>query len=103
MQKIYSTQNRVMLYLLQSKLSVSGINCMIRNEEPPAAGEIPPMLAWPELWVLDDGQYATALQIIQEELTHHSESKKKWLCPQCGEKLEGQFDVCWNCGYSKHT
>jgi hypothetical protein len=21
-----------------------------------------------------------------------------WTCPQCGERIEGQFGVCWQCG-----
>jgi hypothetical protein len=24
-----------------------------------------------------------------------------WLCPQCGEAVEGQFDSCWNCSTPK--
>ena len=21
-----------------------------------------------------------------------------WTCPNCGEEVEGNFDICWNCG-----
>ena len=24
-----------------------------------------------------------------------------WKCPKCGEDVENNFDVCWNCGTSK--
>jgi hypothetical protein len=24
-----------------------------------------------------------------------------WKCPGCGEKIEPQFDACWNCGASR--
>ncbi len=24
-----------------------------------------------------------------------------WTCSHCGEKVPGDFDVCWNCGSSK--
>ncbi|MFT5469655.1 MAG: putative membrane protein YvbJ [Verrucomicrobiales bacterium] len=23
-----------------------------------------------------------------------------WVCPKCGEELEPQFELCWNCGTS---
>ena len=103
MQKIYTTENRVFVYLLKSKLAANGIDCIIKNEEVsgPAAGEIPPVVAKPELWVIDDEQYSLATHIIKEELAAFSLPKKEWHCPQCGEYLEGQFDVCWKCGHSK--
>ncbi len=24
-----------------------------------------------------------------------------WICVHCGEQVEGQFDVCWNCGAAR--
>jgi hypothetical protein len=24
-----------------------------------------------------------------------------WVCVHCGEQVEGQFDVCWNCGAAR--
>ena len=24
-----------------------------------------------------------------------------WICKKCDEKIEVQFDTCWNCGYEK--
>jgi len=102
MQKLYSSEDRVFLYLLQSKLTENGINCIIKNEAPcgPAGGEIPPVIALPELWVIDNQYVTDAMQIIQQELSSLSVPKKDWKCPQCGEYLEGQFDVCWKCGQS---
>lgn len=101
MKKIYSTENRVILYLLKSKLAEKGILCIIKNEHPPAAGEIPPVIAWPELWVLDTKQYTEAMNIIQKELAKTSDTQEYWQCPRCGEYLEGQFNICWKCGASK--
>ncbi|CAN5465814.1 DUF2007 domain-containing protein [soil metagenome] len=101
MQKLYSSENLVFLYLLQSKLVDKGISCIIKNEVPPAAGEIPPVEALPELWLTDKQHFIDAMQIIQYELSSLGTSKKAWYCPQCGESLEGQFDICWKCGQSK--
>ncbi len=103
MKKIYTTENRVLLYLLKAKLTENCILSIIKNEEVsgPAAGEIPPVVAKPELWVMDDQQYSLATNLIKDELATLSTTKKEWVCPQCGEYLEGQFDVCWKCGHSK--
>ncbi len=101
MRKIYSAESLTILYLLKSKLESQNIGCFIKNEEPPVAGEIPPIIAWPELWVLDDNQYIAALNIVQGELSELTKIKSPWQCPNCKEHLEGQFDVCWKCGQSK--
>ena len=92
-----------MLYLLQSRLTEKGFNCLIKNEAPcgQAAGEIPPVAVMPELWLMDDDDYTNAMQIVQHELSHLSSPKTDWICSQCGEHLEGQFDICWKCGLSK--
>ena len=25
---------------------------------------------------------------------------KNWVCKECSEKIDKEFDTCWNCGYS---
>lgn len=103
MKKIYSSNNRVMLYLLKAKLEEQKIFSIIKNEElaGPAAGEVPPVVAKPELWILEDNQYSLANDILQEELALQAKPAESWRCPQCHEELEGQFDVCWKCGHSR--
>lgn len=102
MQKIYSSDNRVLLYLLQSKLEEKKIKTLIKNEDlsGPAAGQIPPIMVIPELWIMEDKYYKEAIQIIEQELLREGASKSNWKCPECGEVIEGQFEVCWNCGHS---
>ncbi len=103
MKKIYSSENRVFIYLLKAKLEEQNIVCLIKNADisGPAAGEIPPVVAKPELWIMDDNQYLLANQILQEALSKHATIQSSWDCPQCHEHIEGQFDVCWNCGQSR--
>jgi hypothetical protein len=59
------------------------------------AGEIPPDQALPEVWVLDDGEHARATALLHElrHLPH-----LHWLCAGCGERVDGPFEQCWNCG-----
>ncbi len=101
MKKLYTTQNKVSLYVLQSRLKEQGIECFIKNEQPPLAGEIPPDIAWPELWVMDDERFAEAESIFENEKMELETPKANWMCIACGEMLEGQFDVCWKCGGSR--
>ncbi len=98
---LHTTQNKVELYVLKSKLDENSIESIIKNEEPPLAGEIPPAVAWPELWVLDDSQFGEAKKIYEQEISRLQSHQAKWTCSQCGEHLEGQFDICWKCGASR--
>jgi hypothetical protein len=97
MKKLYSSQNRVLLYLIKARLEEKKINCFFKNESPPLAGEIPPMIAWPEIWVMKDSDFEEAEKCLAAELAQQPASA--WVCPQCHEKLEGQFEICWKCGF----
>ena len=100
MLKIYASENKVLLEILKSKLEDASIACKINNDFPPAAGEISPVIAWPELWILNDEQANRAKKILERELTQQKNEQPDWQCPECGEHLEGQFKVCWKCGSS---
>ena len=100
MEKLLVADDRTQLYLLKSILESEGIICFIKNEYPPAAGELPPVSARPELWVMDNQYYEKAMQLIQANSLPLTPSKP-WKCPRCGEQLEGQFTTCWNCGTDK--
>ncbi len=97
MRKLFSPVSRIQLYLFKSLLESEGIVCFIKNEYPPAAGELPPITAMPELWVMNDDQYERAIKLIQENSLSRQLSTP-WKCSQCGEQLEGQFTICWRCG-----
>lgn len=101
MLKIYTSENRVLLEILKSKMEDESIACTINNDFPPAAGEITPVLAYPELWILNDEQIDRAKKILGQELSSQKNDGSDWKCPKCHEHLEGQFKVCWKCGYSQ--
>lgn len=100
MKILYSSQNRVLLYLIKSRLEEKRIHSFIKNENPPA-GEIPPMIAWPELWVMDDQDFDAAKRCLQTELSNNETDAAAWACPKCHEKLEAQFKICWKCGHER--
>lgn len=100
MKKIYSSSDIALLSLLKSKLEAAGIQVLMKNITPPAAGEVTSIIAWPELWIMNDSDLRSAQQILHESLNTDS-SAGSWQCPQCNEKLIGEFNICWKCGSSR--
>ena len=87
---------------LKNVLATFNIECITKNYElSSAAGELPPIECWPELWVVDDHQQAEAAAILKKTLAPLKAVKKSWYCAGCGEEIEGQFSECWKCGRSR--
>ena len=42
-------------------------------------------------------RWSRANTLLQEFHEPASGSGNAWVCPECGETVEGVFDVCWNC------
>jgi len=97
MKKVYSAENLVMAGHVQSLLDQTGIDCEIQNQNLAGAlGELPPFECWPEVWIYDDDDYNRALAVIEQALSG-ADQGTPWQCA-CGERIEGQFSQCWNCG-----
>ena len=93
-----------MVGFLRAILEDHGIVCIIKNEHlSGAAGELPPIECWPELWVTDDSDYTNACKLIKDALNANDRDSQTWSCPSCGEVIEGQFTDCWNCGQSRFS
>ncbi len=100
--RIYSTQDTLMLGHLRNVIKAHGIECVIRNEHlATAAGELPPIECWPELWIVDDSRYNEARALLRRALAPLGAVEKPWKCRGCGEDVEGQFTQCWNCGANR--
>lgn len=100
MKRVYTAQNVMLVSHLRNLLEGAGIACVIKNEFlGGAAGELPLVEVWPELWVAEDADYARANAIVAEALrTDARPAAPPWTCPVCGERIEGQFTDCWRCG-----
>ena len=99
MKKIYSAQDPLMVSSIKNVLESYGIGCVIRNTYlSSAAGEIPPIECWPELWIVDEARHARAQTILRKALAPLEAVREPCICGRCGEEAEGQFAVCWNCG-----
>ena len=98
MKRIYSAKDPLMVGHLKNVLATFGIQCVAKNVDLiSAAGELPPIECWPELWLIDDAKFSRAQSILKQILAPLESVKKPWRCAGCGETIEGQFTECWNC------
>ena len=90
--------------MLKSLLEEVEIVCMIRNDYLSSAmGEIPFLETSPELWILNDEDYAKAREVLETWRTTRIEDHDSWTCAHCGEIIEGQFTSCWQCGKEREA
>ena len=100
MKKVYTSEDRLMVYHLKNLLENQGIDCAVQNDGlSSVVGQIPTLIAWPELWVIDSDMEAWAKDIIKQSLKDAEELKQgdSWVCETCGEEHSAQFTECWQC------
>ena len=99
MDRIYSEPSPVFIYRIRDLLEEKGIATIVRNELLSGGiGELPPTEVWPELWVVVNEDKEAAEQIVDEFIRSTKTRSQDWICASCGERIEGQFGTCWNCG-----
>jgi hypothetical protein len=78
-------------------LRAAGIRCEVRNTTLSGAmGEIPFLECAPQVWLLDAGDEAQALEILRQ--LRLPIVGARWRCAGCGEESGPQFGTCWKCG-----
>ncbi|WJF91374.1 DUF2007 domain-containing protein [Paraburkholderia bonniea] len=83
-------------------LSAAGIQCELRNRYLSGAlGEIPADQCAPELWLANASDEELARQLIEAGAKDPAFDALPWHCGQCGERLEAQFTMCWQCGAAR--
>ncbi|WP_298607058.1 DUF2007 domain-containing protein [uncultured Thiothrix sp.] len=96
LKKVYTAATPLMPGFIQEVLENAGIPCQQRNYFLNGAmGELPFVETWPSLWV-DEAYEQQALELIQATLKQPSAGV--WVCQNCKEVLETQFQNCWQCG-----
>ena len=102
MKRVFATADGVLAGWLESALVAEGIACVMRNQYLAGAiGDLPLNECWPQIWVVEDADYARAERIINNILAPRPDGARAWSCALCGEHLEAQFDECWQCGSSR--
>jgi len=99
MKPVFTAKHPTEAHLVRGMLESEGIRAEVRGDQLYGAfGEIPVL---PAVWVFDPADVTTAQKLVSEYLRgtpawrHRHEH---WICPGCGESLEGQFTDCWHCG-----
>lgn len=105
MQRIYGARDSTEAEFVKGLLEAEEIAAVVQGSALEAArGDIPfTDSSLPSVWVNEE-DVARALPIIEEFRRGGpagTEPKPAWICPNCGEKLEGQFTNCWKCGTEK--
>lgn len=87
--------------ILVDLLKANGIAAQIFNQNSQSlAGEIPPAVAMPQLWVLDDAHLERARALIDEFRRRPVPGSRR--CGGCGEENPSNFLSCWSCGADQH-
>jgi hypothetical protein len=94
--------NNVQVELLKAVLERDGIDYLVKNEHTfTAAGGIPFTECYPEVWIMNDGDFTRAKQVLNAWLQPSETPAAAWRCAHCHELIEGQFELCWNCEASR--
>ena len=100
MEMVHTCESIVNANHIKNLLNAAEIEVVIKNSAIQGAlGEVPPMAAWPEVWVLNPSLVEKAKAIIDTVKQAHDLAP--WLCSACNETNEGSFNICWNCSKPK--
>jgi len=96
MKLVYTAPNLALVSLRRDLLNDAGIASELRNQYAAGGvGELAPIDAWPELWVIDrEAERALALVASISEQADGPE----WVCGTCRESNPAGFVSCWSCG-----
>lgn len=97
MKKLYTTDSAIELEIIKSILEGEGINCLIKDEFPQSMN-LPNIMFWPNLWVIDDEKLEEAERILQRLLKEQKQIRVGvWTCPNCGTEVNSELNICWKC------
>jgi|SRR5437667_2873521 len=96
MKMLFASPQTQDVELLRNALNEAGIQCEVRNQN--AYAFFPGAEFYPELWVLNEGDFQKAAELRDALLQPESAGANSWNCRVCGEESEGQFTACWKCG-----
>lgn len=105
--KVYTASTPAEAYILKGILESNGIASEVQGDQLfNLVGELPfSEETAPTVWVLDDSTCSKALRVVENYRDNidqqTNDPSRNWVCPSCGEVLEGQFTECWQCGESR--
>jgi hypothetical protein len=101
MKALLTSLNLLEVHHLKNVLEAEGIRCWIKNELlSRLAGEIPFTECALELHLVHEHDRPRA-EALLEVWRRPPPPGRPWMCPSCGESIEGQFGACWKCGAAR--
>jgi hypothetical protein len=98
MKKLFTHENRMIVFNLKNVLQTEGIETIVVNEfAAGGAGDLATFDTWPELWVEDEARLEQAEAIIQD--IQGGSANNDWFCRNCQEQNDVAFQFCWKCGH----
>jgi hypothetical protein len=98
MKKLMDAPNVVLAQHWLNILQHAGVGCEMHNRYLQGAlGDIPYDQCRPEIWLADEREEKLARRLIATAISGPPPGSPAWRCAGCGEMLEAQFTVCWQC------
>jgi hypothetical protein len=99
MKKVFTHENRMIVYNMKNLLQGEGIEIVMKNEfTGGGVGDLPAFDTWPEIWICEEAQVEQAQSILDS--VSNASDVEDWLCRTCKERNDGAFGLCWKCGSS---
>jgi len=97
MKKIFTHENRMIVFNMKNLLQAGGIETVVVNEfAAGGVGDLATFDTWPELWLEDESRLAEAEAILRDVQSNNGD--RIWFCRQCQEQNDAAFQICWKCG-----
>jgi len=100
MQRFYQARDDLEAQLLIDYLGASHIRATVLGRyQSGAAGELS-ALTYPWVWLAEERDLQRAQELLADfqRLQAGAHTAAPWRCAECGNQVEGQFDLCWQCG-----
>ncbi len=96
--KVFEDFDLSLVGQMQSVLESNGVRTFLKNQfSSGVLGELPFVEIVPQLFILEESDLDQATLLLKE-IGAPSEPEASWVCNNCSEASDGNFDKCWNCG-----
>ena len=100
MKLVYTHENRLMVLNVRNILSDHGIEVVVNKEyASSAAGGLAPIDTWPEVWVVNDDDFGSSMNITESLDVELNTAMSQ--CREFREMYYETFDYCWKCKRDK--
>jgi len=100
MQRFYQARDDLEAQLLVDYLAASHIHATVLGRyQAGAAGELS-AFTYPWVWLVEERDLKRAGELLEDFRRQQAggHAGRAWKCAECGNNVEGQFDLCWQCG-----